>query len=106
MRLCLVLDQHSSVNLPTPHKSAIVLEFEITIPTRRFPAGMVPRYGVANGTLMYRHIPIITRAAVDAIFEGVDVYLEHVGRSNIIGCAVDLECCCCLTWGVGSVWGG
>ena len=87
------------------HKSAIALVFEITVPTRPFPDGGLPRYGVANGTRMKRRVPIITCAALNAIFESVDVYFEHVGRSRGIGAAVYLECCLRTCGDVKSVWG-
>lgn len=86
------------------HKSAIALVFEITVPTRRFPARGLPCYGVASGTGMYQLVVIITRAALNAVFESVDVYFEHVGRGMGIGGAVYLEYC--LTCGIfNSVYG-
>lgn len=52
---------------------------------------------------MDRRVVIITRASPNAIFEGVNVYFEQVGRSLPVGAAVYLKCC--LTVVVGSsVW--
>ena len=79
---CLVLEQQSKIKTITLHKSKIILVFEMTIPTRRFPGGGLPRHAVASETVVLRRVPIITRAALDAIFESVDVYFEQVGASR------------------------
>ena len=50
-------------------------------------------------------IPVITCAALNAIFESVDVYFEHVGRSRGVGGAVYLECCLRTCGVVNNVWG-
>ena len=52
---------------------------------------------------MERRVVIITRASPNAIFESVNVYFEHVGRSMPVGGAVYLKSCLISVVG-NSVW--